>query len=92
MLLIKLPRPPQSTIALVGTHPSKSESAALISTSTNAKGEYSGASEANRLGEINVELGITDGDREFEDSPEEGPKVTLGRRLFPSLAARFRKS
>ena len=73
-------------------HPSDSESAALTSTSTNAKGEYSGANEANRLGEINVELGITDGDGEFKDSPEEGPKVTLGRRLFPSPVARFRKS
>src|SRR5271154_1327024 len=90
LLLIKLPCPPQSTIALVGTHSSESESAALTSTSTYARGEYSGTREANRLGEINVELGITGGDGEFEDSPEEGPKVTLGCRLFP--VARFRKS
>ena len=90
MLLIKLPCPPQSTIALVDTHPSDSESAALTSTSTNAKGEYSGASEANRLGEVNVELKITGGDGEFKDSPEEGPKVTLGCRLFP--VRRLRRS
>jgi hypothetical protein len=92
--LIKLPCPPQSTIALVDTHPSDSESAALMSTSTYAKGEYSGASEANRLGELNVELRVIDGDGEFEHSPEEGPKVTLRCCLFPVpyRVARVRRS
>src|SRR5271170_6717164 len=90
LLLIKLPCPPQSNIALVRAHPSDFESAALTSTSTNAKGEYSGASGANRLGEANVEFKLTGGDGEFEDSPEEGPKVTLGCRRFP--VARLRRS
>ena len=85
MSLIKLPCPPQYTIALVDTHPSNSKSAALTFTSTYAKGEYSGASEANRLGELNVELRVVDGDGESKDSPEEGPKVTLGCCLFPIL-------
>src|SRR5271170_6114055 len=92
LLLIKLPCPPQSTVALVGTHLSDSESAALISTSTKAKGEYSGAKGANRLGEMNVEFRLTGGDREFKDSPEEGPKVTLGCHLFPPRVVRLQKS
>src|SRR5271156_6021079 len=82
LLLIKLPCPPQSTIALVDTHPSDSESTALTSTSTNANGEYSGVREANRLGEVNVQLKIIGGDGEFKDSPEEGPRSLLGVVFF----------
>lgn len=52
-----------------------------------ARGEYSGvdASRANRFGESYVEFRLTDGGEEFKVPPEEGPKVTLGCRLFPSL-------